>query len=72
MTELKPCPNCGEHLEILGTMPVETEEGYETRICCWNCEHLGPVRRTDEEAVEAWNAEGWERIKDTTTPQEQP
>lgn len=46
--ELKPCPFCGSK-DIL-------ESGYQVNwITCLNCECDGPLEKTKQEAIKAWN-----------------
>lgn len=54
---LKPCPFCGntEDLEIYEEWPDAT--GISIKVICYDCEADGPVANTEEEAIEAWNAE---------------
>ena len=50
--DLKPCPFCGDkepgvsNLANLNTI---------FRVGCYECESLGPTRKTEQEAIEAWN-----------------
>jgi Lar family restriction alleviation protein len=57
MSELKPCPNCGEQsrLATWREMPgPRIEDEYFVR--CGNCAKTGPVRNDSDSAKEAWNA----------------
>ena len=63
MAELKPCPFCGwtkvEVSNMLEDWPEMAEVGLSPnnwRVLCTECYASGGVRRTAEEAVEAWNS----------------
>lgn len=64
MKEIKPCPFCGSEGRIgfTGYMGLEF-----TRVKCSDefCLASGPIRRTDDDAIEVWNR-AWElkAIKD--------
>ena len=47
--ELLPCPFCGMKARLF---PMWTD-GFA--VACLHCEAKGPMRRTEPEAVEAWN-----------------
>ncbi len=49
MEELKPCPFCGGK-------DLKFSKVYSW-ICCKNkeCQVEGPMKRTEEKAIEAWN-----------------
>ena len=52
--EVKPCPACGSHPELGGSV-----NGSELWVACGNmrkCRMAGPSRKTVAEAVAAWNA----------------
>ena len=52
MAELKPlekCPFCGSN--NLG----EVWSGYGKAVECLNCQSCGPVKKTMEQAIDAWN-----------------
>ena len=51
MAELKPCPFCKSEDVYLVS---ETEIEYNW-VYCKNCEAAGPMKETEEEAIEAWN-----------------
>jgi hypothetical protein len=46
---MKPCPNCGVEKQTVIT------SGLGVKVCCFKCFHASPRRRTQKEAVEAWN-----------------
>jgi DNA-binding XRE family transcriptional regulator len=57
-TQLKPCPNCGAEYCIDGerkgpTILMHTSVCY--RAVCLNCIYKAAARKTDIEAMEAWN-----------------
>ena len=50
MTELKPCPVCGNALISI------TTKDYKYQVECPNCGHKTPVFWRDyDKAIEAWN-----------------
>lgn len=56
-----PCPFCKSIYAggFVGVPPVKEPDGNFTgrrAVHCPECESHGPVRLTDDEAVEAWNA----------------
>ena len=52
MSELKPCPFCGEKVAILvGGDKI----GEYFRVKCWGCGAQTVAKRTRAEAIEAWN-----------------
>ena len=52
MSDLKPCPFCGEKVAILvGGDKI----GKYFRVKCWGCGAQTVAKRTRAEAVEAWN-----------------
>lgn len=48
--ELLPCPFCGGEFP-----PVATRDDKGDLVICIGCSALGPTRRTESEAVAAWN-----------------
>ena len=48
--ELKPCPFCGGHCEVVEAL--QTERFF---IACTTCDTDSGFYKTIEEAVEAWN-----------------
>lgn len=62
MAELKPCPFCGgEASEVINILEADpemalagvTEDNW--KVLCLKCLGCGGIRRTAEEAIEAWN-----------------
>lgn len=62
MAELKPCPFCGgKRSEVINLLKSDpqlelagvTEENW--KVLCIDCFGCGGVRRTADEAIEAWN-----------------
>lgn len=49
--EPQNCPFCG------GGVDIDNAEGFYWVKCCEesSCEFLGPIRKTEEEAIKAWN-----------------
>lgn len=62
MKEIKPCPFCGNEEVII--VPTEVRNIDDTitmmgSVCCQKCEADGPLKVTEEYAIEAWNR-AWE------------
>jgi len=56
MTELKPCPFCGNDDQALFMIPHEGMRTSLTRYAyCIKCLSRGPIKRSEKEAIEAWN-----------------
>lgn len=69
MEQLKPCPFCGKSVAYAGTIAdIELldsdDENFDWAsthycvVCCYNsggCGSCGGIRKTVEEAIEAWN-----------------
>ena len=62
MKELKQCPFCGSLMIRIYNL-LENEPDYELmglsednwEVLCQKCFATGGVRRTEDEAIEAWN-----------------
>ena len=59
MTELKPCPYCCKRND-LGT--AKWARGFVIR--CGYCGAIGPNRRTEPEAIAAWNTRPTKPVED--------
>lgn len=58
MTELKPCPCCGETSVRIEKHVAYTTTGYLYRVRCSNIPFCGITQSgfyTEDEAIEAWN-----------------
>lgn len=53
MATLKPCPFCGSRKSKLGAYEGVGESIHF--VICLGCQADGPVRNTEEAAIEAWN-----------------
>lgn len=50
MAELKPCPFCGNVCMFLNDEPAG-----KWVVNCLECQAIGPVKETEEQAISAWN-----------------
>ena len=70
MTEIKPCPFCGNDLikdfDIVTMVRQSLHIKMKAKGCnvhCWKCGTEGPVRGTTEKAIEAWNNRTVNKVK---------
>lgn len=54
--EIKPCPFCGDDGST-GNLQIGQEWSTDNGSCvyCNNCDTAGPIKKTDEQALKAWN-----------------
>ena len=60
MAELKPCPFCGNDDQDFMVIPYEKISSsllvkYVQYAHCLKCLSRGPIKRSEKEAVDAWN-----------------
>lgn len=55
MAELKPCPFC--KLDYTNTYEFQNyySQPYRWRVICNSCGAEGPIKDTEQQAIDAWN-----------------
>lgn len=53
MSDLKPCPHCGESRAFVED--IETAQGLNWYVFCYACGATGGYEETPAKAIEAWN-----------------
>ena len=53
MSDLKPCPHCGESRAFVED--IETAQGLKWYVFCYACGATGGYKVTPAKAIEAWN-----------------
>ena len=53
MSDLKPCPHCGESRAFVED--IDTTQGLKWYVFCYACGATGGYKATPSKAIEAWN-----------------
>ena len=59
MSDLKPCPHCGESRAFVED--IDTTQGLKWYVFCYACGATGGYKVTPAKAIEAWNTRASDR-----------